>query len=228
MDGGVLDNIPLGKALRAIAAVPAATPTRRMLVYIQPGMVADAGTEPPDSGNVDARRSTVGVIRGAIGALAVGETIAGDIAQLEAHNEAIQRAVTMRLGTLSGVGDGGLVGAATERWVTYQPLRADFDARLVRSLLDDPLAVLGNDPFPKAVGDVEVSDDTWRSPIAAWPANEREHLVGELAWRFTARLSEGGTQGFAAATVIGAGVRPLLRTVTLLLEWARHLEGLGR
>jgi patatin-related protein len=36
MDGGVFDNIPIGRAIQAIADAPAAAPTRRVLVYLDP------------------------------------------------------------------------------------------------------------------------------------------------------------------------------------------------
>ena len=36
-DGGILDNIPIGRALDAIARAPADGVTRRLLVYLQPG-----------------------------------------------------------------------------------------------------------------------------------------------------------------------------------------------
>jgi hypothetical protein len=41
-DGGIVDNIPLGRALDAIVAAAADGPTRRVLVYLHP-----TGPPPP-------------------------------------------------------------------------------------------------------------------------------------------------------------------------------------
>ena len=53
MDGGVLDNIPIARAIDAIIEAPADGPTRRVLVYVQPGsageMVVPADGEPDRS-----------------------------------------------------------------------------------------------------------------------------------------------------------------------------------
>jgi predicted acylesterase/phospholipase RssA len=229
MDGGVLDNIPLGKALRAVAAVPASRRTDRYLVYVQPGSVTPGEQDHRASDRADVSRSVMGVAVGAIGALLTAENIADDVAELEAHNDAVERAVTMRLGTLAQVGPepgAGLLEAARAAWAHYEPHRAHFDARLLRALLDDPLGFLGHDPFPRTIGGRSIPDEAWRSPIAHWPGTEREHLVAVLTGRFGRRLDGRGEGGFMAESVTRAGVRPLLRVVTLLLEWARHLQTL--
>ena len=111
-DGGVLDNIPLGRALQAITTAPADRLTRRFLVYVQPG--APIGPEAARRNEEERaatrntplvrRRSTTAVATGAIRTRVVSETIAGDLEMLEAHNRDIERARRLRtltLGTLA-------------------------------------------------------------------------------------------------------------------------------
>jgi patatin-related protein len=234
-DGGILDNIPLGRALDAIAASPADGPTERVLVYLQPGLPnaparesgekeASASTASVEAADLQARRSTVAVLSGMAGARIGSETIDGDVAQLEAHNAGVLGAQAVRRATF-----GPMLLDAAERTpfrrlgeraarqrYDYLQQRADEDARLIRGLLADPVGTLGEDRFPASAGGQDLSDDQWRSPVAAWPAVAREELLIDLQRAFARRDPEGD--------VLRMGVRPVTRVTLILLEWARYLE----
>ena len=232
-DGGVLDNIPLGRALDAIAAATAHSPTRRLLVYLQPGLANPRTntTESSAASNTSkaptaeaARRSTVAVLAGAAAARIGSETINADIAQLEAHNSAVLEAVAVRRATFTPIVSAGsragteLRTQAQNRSAAYWQHRADEDARLIRDLLADPVGALGRDRFPATVGGEPIEDSRWRSPLAGWSAAARETLLVTLRRGFSRRTGD----------PLLTGVRGILRVTELLLEWARYVEGGGK
>ena len=220
-DGGILDNIPISRALEAVAAAPASGPTERVVVYLQPGAPSPAA-EAIARKDQD-RRSAVAVVRGTIASRVAGETINPDIAALEAYNESVKRAAALRTGSLGAISPGDLVAAATGQLASYRLARAAEEAGRVVALLRDPVTVLGEDPFPDQLGGAPVTDGQWRSPTAGWPATVREQLLAQLAAVIGERL--GGT---VADVLTGTGdPRPLLRVTGLLIEWARDLEQLN-
>ena len=231
-DGGILDNIPLGKAITAIQRAPADRPTTRYLVYLHPGApepdprtVGAAAQADPDRAAA-IRRSTVGVLRGAFKAYYSSETISDDIAALEAHNERVARAAVIRQGTFATIPSRSeLLQVAQRELNAYRLQRSLEDAILIERLLDDPLTSLGEDLFPNRAGDD--SDGRWRSPIAVWPADAREQLTARLIEAFGSRIPSSGDVALAAAEADGvfvAGVGPFARTTRLLIEWARYIE----
>ena len=56
MDGGVLNNIPIGWAVRTIAGMPADTPVDRWLVFLQPVSDDRATPQPREEIVVRGRR----------------------------------------------------------------------------------------------------------------------------------------------------------------------------
>jgi patatin-related protein len=209
VDGGVLDNIPLGRAISAVADAPAAGPTRRVLVYVRPG--APSAEPPSRQGPPD--RSSANVVRSAIRARVRPETIAGDLAALDEQNLRVDGARRLRALTFADIEDrGALCGQGRAIDATYVLHRADADAQEIRRLLDDPIEVLGHDPFP---GDRGVGDAAWRKPLGPWSERERLHLDGSLTDELSDRIGKG------ALTV---GVGPVGRLAALLLEWARFVE----
>ncbi|HEX2046646.1 MAG TPA: patatin-like protein [Acidimicrobiales bacterium] len=218
-DGGILDNIPIRAALDFVANAPAAGPTERFLVYLQPG----ASTSPKNSADLgeDERRTTMAVLRGVLAARVAGETINEDIAAIEAYNEAIARATTLRQATLGLLGDRKqFLEAADAGHSTYRLTRAAHEARQLFGLLLDPMDVMGEDQFPQAVAGTAVDDARWRSPIAAWPQQDREGLEAALSGRLEGMLRR-PEAGLLACT---GDVGPLLRVTDLLIEWARWVE----
>lgn len=218
MDGGVLDNIPLGRAVAAIADAPADTPTRRVLVYVRPG--GAGGGEPDATSDPTATRSTAGVVTGIIRSRIRPETIRADLDLLHEHNRLVLRSGRLRRIAFEGVASRDeLRRCAEQAYSTYRLQRAESDAQVVRRLLEDPMAVLCEDPFP-SVDDVD--DRRWRAPLSYWDRHEVATFDARLAEEFRGRLSPSDP-----ASAVHAGVRPVARLIRLLLDWARYLEGQG-
>ncbi len=226
-DGGVLDNIPLGRALEAITTAPADRLTRRFLVYVQPGapigLEAARQKEEERGATRNAplvrRRSTTAVATGAIRTRVTAETIASDLDMLEAHNRGIERAGRLRtltLGTLGSRAD--LLKIGELFWPYYRGRRGDADAQGVRALLDDPFAVLGKDVFPEPPAGA-----SYLAPLARWSRSDREDLDGHLGSAITENVPLAWTEG-SGTRALHAGANALVRTTHLLLEWARFVE----
>ena len=218
-DGGILDNIPIQCALDFVANAPATGPTERFLVYLQPG----ASTSPKTSTALPEveRRTTMAVLRGVLAARVAGETINEDIAAMEAYNEAIARATTLRQATLGLLSDRKrFLEAAESAYSTYRLTRAAHEARQVFALLSDPMVVMGEDQFPRTVAGTAVDDARWRSPIAGWRQHDREGLEAALSRQLQGML---GAPDAAMLSCTG-DVGPLLRVTDLLLEWTRWVE----
>jgi patatin-related protein len=224
MDGGVLDNIPLGRAITAIADAPADNPTRRVLLYVRPGGAGGPSDgapaeDAPASSDVARLRSTWGVVNGIVRSRIQPETITQDLDLLHAHNALVARSRRLRRIAFEELHDrGGLRERANAAYATYRVQRADYDAQLVRRLLDDPVGVLGEDPFPNA----GVEDPQWRAPLTYWEDSEWAALDDELGEVFRSRLVPGHPE-----SALQAGTGPVSRLIRLLLEWARYLESRG-
>jgi patatin-related protein len=216
VDGGVLDNIPLGRAITAIAEAPADMPTRRVLVYIRPGG-AGGGARPESRPDLAALRSTAGVITGIVRSRVRPETIREDLDLLFGHNRLVLRSRRLRRMVLHGVTNREeLRRCAGEAYPTYRLQRAEYDAQVVRRLLEDPVTVLGEDPFPRVDG---IDDGRWRAPLSYRDRHDVATFDARLADEFAQRLSDD------PGSAIREGVRPITRLTRLLLDWARYLEG---
>ena len=226
-DGGILDNIPIARALEATMRAPADGPTARALLYLQPGSTS-AAKEREGLTDDDERRSTTAVLTGAFASRFTGENINSDIAAIEAHNEAVARSQALRIGRFDAIRNAtGLVTAARAGWATYRAARAGEDARRTSALLHDPIGFIGHDPFPRSVGEHEPGDARWRSPIAAWEGAEREELSSRLFLQLGADLPSYGPRAnvdIEPALTASGDPGPLRRIVLLLLEWARLLD----
>jgi hypothetical protein len=231
-DGGILDNIPLGRALDAIADAPAGRPTDRYLVYVQPGAPAPRSGGPAEQASLRRRRASFSVIRGLAGARLPAEDIIGDLEQLDDYNARIERAASLRRGGFHSLdSQDKLLAAAVQAWGGYRAMRAAEDQRMVSALLEDPVTVLREDPFPSAVGGEAVSDNRWRSPLDDPRGHGgafligRERLAVALAEGFADRLpAEFPLADAPGPRVVQCGALPLLRICQLLIECAQHLE----
>lgn len=213
MDGGVLDNIPLGRAISAIGNAPADRPTRRVLVYVHPGGTPPSGTDEAAPATSRDPRSAWEVVQGVVRARVRPENAVGDLGLLEEQNRRVDRTRRIRFLTLEPVKNGGaLTDRAEAARAAYLVQRADADAQEIRALLEDPLAVLGDDPFPAAGG---ISDGQWRAPLTVWAPEEAMRLDGLLAEELRGRIQ---------ASPVGVGIGPVRRLSLLLLEWARWVE----
>jgi patatin-related protein len=220
-DGGIVDNIPLGKAIEAIAAVPADRPTKRYLLYLHPsGPSAMRFASPGDSAalSMEERRGLVAVVRGAATARLAGESIDGDIAQLEAQRRAANLARRLRQLTFDSVNGASISGVAAVQFPAYRVQRAVVGAAYLRRLLDDPVGALGADPFPVPPADgYTPPSDRWRAPLTRWPPGARDEL--------DAALASAGTGGEKVdASLFRVGLGPLRRVNRLVIEWMRAME----
>ncbi|MFP5376839.1 MAG: patatin-like protein, partial [Acidimicrobiia bacterium] len=223
VDGGVLDNIPLGHAIAAVADAPAGRPTRRVLVYVRPG--ADGPAPPAGGASTPAPdpRGTWSVVRGIVRARIPPETIAGDLHLIEEHNRRVQRTRRLRVLAFTAVTDRrALRDGARAAEPGYLVQRADAEAQEVHGVLDDPVTALGDDPFPAAD---HVGDDRWRTPVAGWDEADVVRLDAVLAGHVCALLQPDRGR---RADPLAFGVSPLRRVALLLLEWAQFVEQWGR
>jgi Protein of unknown function (DUF3376)/Patatin-like phospholipase len=242
-DGGAVDNIPLGKALDGARDAPASGPTRRVLVYLHPtGPSGVAGLPKQDPSGEPAeeravrRRNPVSVLSGLVASQVQSESIDGDLARLEDHNRTIRLARLLRQTLLTELvqlsTDRQAAATATDpitpielagrRLQGYLVQRAGADAEAIEALLADPLAVLGEDPFPlpPSAAGYTTPDDRWRSPIAGWTSDQRLALDTALRERFVERS---GHRKFGMDVLLG-GFGPVVRSIDLLLELAREGE----
>ncbi|MET0143278.1 MAG: DUF3376 domain-containing protein [Ilumatobacteraceae bacterium] len=140
MDGGVLDNIPIARAIRAVAESPAADPTDRWLLYLYPSPPDDLPSAPPPP---EAPVRALSTVRRALTAKLGTETILDDTAALDQHNgEAAFQAMRWR-GLWDGAGPD--VGERWAQWLaalgepaTVVEIRARMDADRLLDVLDRP------------------------------------------------------------------------------------------
>lgn len=221
-DGGVVDNIPLGKAIEAVGAAPATGPTKRYLLYLHPSgpppiRQTSEGDEPEV--NIDKRRGVEAVVRGLLAARVANESIAGDIDQLEAQVRAANLACGLRKQIDMSLTGTDVAGAADMQLPTYLVQRAVVGATYLRRLLDDPIAFLGSDPFPEAPPgyDYDPPSDRWRAPLTKWSPDARNDLDAALA------EARGGPP-VVDVSILMLGLGPLQRVTRLCIEWLRALE----
>jgi predicted acylesterase/phospholipase RssA len=234
-DGGIVDNIPLGKAIDAIVEAPADGPTKRYLLYLHPTgpeqlHPTSSGDSPPPK-PIEKRRGVDAVARGAMAARITAESIAGDISQIEAQQQVagvaralraeFMRKITERVATLES-----LVDAQRS---AYEMQRVVLEATQIRCLLDDPIGVLGADPFPvpppAPYANVPESD-VWRAPLTVYRYDERR--PGGFGWcpkargQLDAGLIKAIIRESGSCLPLGAGA--LQRVTRLTIEWIRALE----
>lgn len=220
-DGGILDNIPIARALDAVRHMPATGPTRRVLVYLHPTGPAVERRGDDAAATARDRRGPRALLAGLLAARVHDESIDDDLERIEDANRNLRlrrqarRAAADRLS-----GEVDLLDVARGEVGTYREQRAVVDADEVRAMLRDPLLVLGGDPFP--VDPTGEGDDRWRAPLAQWPAPRRLVLDEVLRATFRGRLDRRPD----LASFVVAGLGPLGRTVDLLTELALAVEAM--
>jgi hypothetical protein len=98
----------------------------------------------------------------------------------------------------------------------YRLQRADTDAQNIRRLIEDPLAVLGDDPFPTLGG--RLPERRWLAPLAPWPDAAAEAVDAALA------RSAGDDLDPPLETCLTVGVTPIVRLADVLRDWLMSLE----
>lgn len=135
VDGGVLDNIPIERAIRAIGPRAALHPTQRELVYLDPSPPEQPLAPPRDRARDG---SFLAVIRASRGRQKPNESASRDVAAIF-DRVADLYAAEGRLSALAALGDTDWTQAGLElRRRAYVRDRAPRDADLVASVLDDP------------------------------------------------------------------------------------------
>ncbi|MCI3277026.1 DUF3376 domain-containing protein [Streptomyces cylindrosporus] len=202
VDGGLLDNIPVAWAVRAIAGTPATRRVDRWLLFLQP-----VPAFPPKSEQGNSSRVTR-LVRLAAKSLAVkasSESLRDDALELRAADAAAHGQET-----LAGVLPPTLQALRSAGAAQLDRYRATVGAaeagRLVR-LLEDPADVTGPDPLPMPSG-----------PSPLKPLDEE--------------AGAGSVQLFAALRQASAELLPsprssplaLARAIRFLLDWVRAHE----
>lgn len=157
VDGGIYDNIPIGRTIRAIQRSPVSQPSERWLIYLDP--------EPPtpsepttDSEERKSAVSWIPVIRSSIALKQRNQTAANELSQIRDHNDTVlqtqgrQEALAAALHGMRNLrGLTPMPGRALElpqivSTESYVQCRIAMDAERVASLLTDPWTELCRPP----------------------------------------------------------------------------------
>lgn len=170
VDGGVLDNIPVTAAVKAIAEAPADRPTDRWLLYLNPDPAVSRGQRPAGW--------SIPVAAAAVRARFSRESLLTDIKALDEHNRAAERAQLRRQAIFAPVhsADPGhraavLAEQARAAAVENSRVRAELDAQAVHRLLTEPAGAEDGTLLPPVAGD----------PLHGWSAAARSRLPERLA-----------------------------------------------
>jgi len=166
MDGGVVDNVPISRAIRAIANSPADRRVRRVLLYLHPDPGGRLGAPAiSDSGTGDPK-TALQVVRLFLGKRR--ESIREDIELLRSHNDAVERR--------RDEGDALLQEALVARTDKEQNesaqrslLEVSIDAAmLLRAAIDPPSELTWHAPnVPRVVPLVDGPGDPSKAELAA-------------------------------------------------------------
>lgn len=226
IDGGVLDNIPIAWAIRAIAAAPASRPVDRWLVYLQPiepQAAPDAPTLDEPGKNQGKQRRVTRLVRLLLATLnrrMDSESLLDDDAELRQAATTAQR---LRGLAASGIPpDPEAVLGDSRRIGTYRGLVGRAEGSRLAELMKDPGSVLGPDPLELPQHRPTVNPGVL-SGLGDAPT------VAELA--AAGPLAPAGAEAAPPAPSDRPpeipGVRSpfaLARTVALLLDWVRAVE----
>ncbi|MDP8929256.1 MAG: patatin-like protein [Actinomycetota bacterium] len=140
IDGGVLDNIPITRAIHAVAMAPTDVPTYRYLLYLDPS---------PQTSVVagDREFDMLGTLLSAKSALGTAESILDDLEELRRHNDLAARYEALQMGLTGDLDPAQAVRTATGVLGATWRQRSRLTARRIRNLLEDPVRALGEDPF---------------------------------------------------------------------------------
>jgi patatin-related protein len=213
IDGGVLDNIPIAWAVRAIAAAPAEAPVDRWLVYLQPVAPLRSTVGAADAGVPPGATRVVALLRRALATKIGTESLLDDAEEMRrALADAQRRACVASRGVT-----GEPVSEAA--FASYRSLAGRAEAEWIVRLLEDPISVVGGDPLPAPNDPYPLRAVDERGDTAAFLDAVRDPAVApELA------AAEG-----AAHLDLASFRSPLAvsRATALLLDWVRALDDLA-
>jgi patatin-related protein len=178
MDGGVFDNIPIGRAIQAIADAPASHPTERILIYLDPSPPhAGRALAAPPAFEEGRRQMRAKFVRSALTALRYKQTVesAGDdlraLNRMRASVADVQTRRRLFLDVLPGVLTQDVEGQPLD--ARYRQLRAQVDAARLCGLLAAPgagflRALVPSPPVATALGvtDADVVQAALRTRLA--------------------------------------------------------------
>jgi predicted acylesterase/phospholipase RssA len=226
MDGGVLDNIPVGRAIRSVATSSAQGPTERWMLFLHPSPEESAAGVVQGS---DQRPRALQTALRAFSTSASSESLLDDVEVLRQHNDSASRYRLLYdalIGRLVVEQSTALaITEATSGYGAYLRLRAAFAAARIRFLIENPVSALGEDPFTdnrylRPLGPLDEGQD-------AWPQELRVLLERELAavlWEPPPWPMDGPlTQDIEQLHLLG--VPPLIRVIDTLIGVVRQLEG---
>lgn len=204
LDGGVVDNIPVARALRGLPNVPAHNATDRWLIYMQPSPDSlSLAASPPGRGEDNPMPGFGRVLSGIVGGF-MSESILDDVEVIRDHNlvaVAAWRAWTASVGNLPEPHGAVAAGAANLDDATLTAMRR-VDAVRIMALLLDPAQELVWKPIGRSVP---------RSPLGS-PGVTHAHKMREaIAEELESRDS---VRPFA----------PMARTAAILTRWANLAE----
>ncbi|AZZ79834.1 hypothetical protein C5O27_00935 [Gordonia alkanivorans] len=215
VDGGVVDNIPIDRALRAVQRASASSPSRRVLVYLDP--------QPPQppvprkavvAGNRDSGAGWLSVIMGAKGLQKRVESADDEIDQIREHNDAALEAASRQrelAATLSAaLGNGRKVERVDV--ATYIRSRSGIDVQRLSNLVVDPTAYLCRPPH--------------RSRIFP-TVNRLDALCVERAVREAYGEIAGGAHPDASAVFDAGDVGAAVAGIRLFIAWVQQLQAMS-
>ncbi|SHG35247.1 patatin-related protein [Streptoalloteichus hindustanus] len=211
IDGGVLDNIPVSAAVRAVAAAPADGPTERWLLYLNPDPSVG------ETGGTPATPLTISALPTALRAVTTRftqESLLADITELEAHNREVRwfelRAEAI-YAPLAAAGPADRPARLAELAAQVRPEHARVLAgtvaeKVFRALTEPRVRQHGllGDPPP---GDV----------LAGWAPHVRAMLAGRLDEHLVRHAGQHPERTFDDLSALDAAVE-------LCVRWARELE----
>ncbi len=180
MDGGVVDNVPIARAIRAIYHMPAVGRVRRVLLYLHPDP-GGGGPPAPDPSNV------IQVARSFSGKRS--ETIREDIELLRTHNDAVRRRDTQARVLLEQL----LRGVVSSAEATSGLTRAITASMLLRAAVEPSAELQWHAPHhPRVAPLLDTPDAVAKDELAAAlrdAVNGNQHvLVAERSHRTVVAL----------------------------------------
>ncbi len=198
IDGGVLDNIPVARAIQAIAGAPASGPAERWLLYLNPSPAED-GTRADTEG----LNAILQSLKRAATLKFNTESLSDDLAALSTHNVSMAERRTSRA-TL-------LAAAHRTRRPTCRAHAAwaGTDARRIVEVLADPDLAFVAHPFVRFAA---------APPLEAGPKKRGDRQ------RFYARIEAAALQTYATATLDAPPLLVLGDIVDTLLTIAQQVD----
>lgn len=239
MDGGVFDNIPIGRAIQAIADAPASHPTERILIYLDPSPPHPARAVAAPPAFEDGRRQMrAKFVRSALTALRYKQTVesaSDDLRTLNSLRASVADVQTRRrlfLDVLPGVLTQDVEGQPLD--ARYRRLRAQVDAARLCALLAAPgagflRALVPSPPVATALGvtDVDVVEATLRERLAertAYPCESDAAALVSATGLFISWLRRHQASGTAPADALAAAKMGIYRVRTYALYLSQRCE----